>query len=51
MNSYEGLPEKNVYIIIATYQQLLKVYFSNPKILDYLNFKLGQVADVNQTTN
>ena len=49
MNSYKGLHEKNVSVVINSCQQLSKVHFSSPKMLDFLNSKLGWVADTNQT--
>ena len=48
MNSYKGLHEKNVSVVINSCQQLSKVHFSSPKMLDFLNSKLGWVADTNQ---
>ena len=45
MNSYAGLREKNLSVIITTCWQLSKVHFSTPKMSEFLNSKLGRAAE------
>ena len=52
MKSYEGFLKKNVCTFITTCRQLLKLrFFFTPQNVGFLNSKLGQAADMNQTIN